>query len=245
MSSHTGAPRATPHASSAEDRPTSQAPAGPQAARQTPDDQRPTRAAPTGLQAARATPTARQATGATPPARQATPTARQATGATLLLSDVRTAWVLVDELRYRALARLFGVSRSQANLVTIVGISMLAEAVHDRAVQVLTAPIAPTGMDGVLFVAGARGLLREVAGPPSAAIPGAAALMAFAVVGGHLGPSLASSLREARERSRRMSAGFHRRYGYLVDPGHWRERRARRGTAWVRPASRDHQTVAA
>jgi hypothetical protein len=28
--------------------------------------------------------------------------------------------------------------------------------------------------------------------------------------------------------SRGMTTGFHHRYGYLVDPGHWRERRARR-----------------
>ncbi|HEX4009555.1 MAG TPA: hypothetical protein VHX62_06090 [Solirubrobacteraceae bacterium] len=150
-----------------------------------------------------------------------------ATGGNLLLSDLRTGYLLLNELRYRAIVGTFGVSRQQANLVTLVGVSMVAQALQDRATRLLRVTGPPMAMDGALTVAGLRGVLCQVAGVPSADVPGAGALLAMGILGGAFAPTLTRALRGLRADSLRLSTDFHHRYGYLVDPGHRRARRAR------------------
>jgi hypothetical protein len=59
-------------------------------------------------------------------------------GAKLLFTDARVAFLLLDEARYRALARLFGVPRDKSFLVTTIALGTLAQALHDKAAGVLT-----------------------------------------------------------------------------------------------------------
>jgi hypothetical protein len=153
--------------------------------------------------------------------------AEVATGGNLLLSDLRTGYLLLNELRYRAIVRTFGVSRQQANLVTLVGVSMLSQALADRATRLMRIAGPPVAMDGALTVAGLRGLVCQVAGVPSAEVPGAGTLLAMGILGGAFVPTLSRALRGLRTDSLRLSTDFHHRYGYLVDPGHLRARRAR------------------
>jgi hypothetical protein len=157
--------------------------------------------------------------------------AEVATGGNLLLSDLRTGYLLLNELRYRTIVRTFGVTRQQANLVTLVGVSMLSQALADRAARLMRITGPPMAMDGALTVAGLRGVVCQVAGVPSAEVPWGGTLLAMGILGGAFAPTLTRALRGLRTDSLRLSTDFHHRYGYLVDPGHRRARRAqKRGT---------------
>src|SRR5579863_9294653 len=57
----------------------------------------------------------------------------------LLLSDARTAFILINHVRHRALERLFGISPDQANAVTVIGLVLLAETAHDKVGRFLKA----------------------------------------------------------------------------------------------------------
>ena len=47
--------------------------------------------------------------------------AEEVYGGNLVVADLRTLLMLVNEARYRALERLFGLPRNQANILTLVG----------------------------------------------------------------------------------------------------------------------------
>ena len=72
----------------------------------------------------------------------------QVDGGRLLMRDVRVASLLVGDARDRAMARLFGVSRDQAGLLTLVIALMLAQAVHDKVESLLKPGGPPTMSDG-------------------------------------------------------------------------------------------------
>ena len=59
----------------------------------------------------------------------------------------------------------------------------------------------------------------------------AALFLVLAVVGGTAGPTAMKSIRAIRAGSNRASLAFHHRYGFLVDAGQWRARRAQRWEA--------------
>ena len=77
------------------------------------------------------------------------------------------------------------------------------------------------------------GILREalcrVAGPDARDTPALASLLAIAVIGA----TARSGLHGLRGSGHSADVAFHKRYGYLVDPGHWRQRRAQRREASV------------
>jgi hypothetical protein len=72
-----------------------------------------------------------------------------------------------------------------------------------------------------------REALARVAGPDSRDTPLLSSLLAIAVIGG----AARSGLRGIRGSGHSADVAFHRRYGYLIDPGHWRSRRAERRNA--------------
>jgi hypothetical protein len=65
-------------------------------------------------------------------------------GAALLLSDMRVALLLLNEARYRVLRRYLGISRDQANTVTLIAVLMLAQAVSESAGRATNAVRGPT-----------------------------------------------------------------------------------------------------
>jgi hypothetical protein len=111
-------------------------------------------------------------------------------GARLLVSDTRVAFMLVNEARYRTVDRLFGVTREQSNLLTLIALGMLARAAHDQAVRVFKGPGGPTRADAAM----GAGLLREslygIAGPASRTTPYFGALVAIALLGRRSHPAL-------------------------------------------------------
>jgi hypothetical protein len=152
-------------------------------------------------------------------------------GSRRLLSDMRTTFLLVDEARHRTIARLFAIPKDQENLLTLVVALMLAEAASEKLNRFRSMPGVPSLGDGLLGLGSLREVLCGVAGPASRETPTTAILLMGAVLAGGAGPAVVKSLHGLRSSSHRASVGFHHRYGYLVDPGHWRQRRANRRDA--------------
>ncbi len=146
----------------------------------------------------------------------------------LLASDVRFAFVLVNEARCRAIQAIFGVPREQANVITLFALLLGAQALADRASRVIRAP-APSSPGELLFgAASAREVLRQISGPGVGDTPLLGTLIMFAILGTAGRRLLTQALRSLRESSRRADVRFHQRYGYLIDPGNLRRRRALR-----------------
>lgn len=152
-------------------------------------------------------------------------------GGRLLLSDMRLAFLLTNQARLRTIARLFGIPPDQANLLTLVGAITLATAAQARVQRLLKGPPLPTMGGGLWAGSWARELMFGVAGLPPGETPLPGNLLMIAVVAGAAGPVAIKSLRTIRSSSHRAALDFHHRYGYIVDPGHWRQRRARRAEA--------------
>ncbi len=137
-------------------------------------------------------------------------------GARLLVSDVRVAILLLDEARYRVVARLFGVPRDKSLLVTIVALGTVAGAAHGKAAQVLRVPAGPSVADTVMGAAVVRESVHRIAGAWSRDSPFFGTLVAVAVLGASFRPVLGASFRGVKASSHRARAGFDHRYGHLV-----------------------------
>ncbi len=151
-------------------------------------------------------------------------------GAQLLFTDLRVAYLVANEARYRALERAFGVSRDQANLVTFALLLLVAKTVSDKVERALHGIGGPTKADAVLGTLLADGMLGEIAGPPARDTPMVGALVALALVGGLSAPAVRRSMYSASATSRRALVVFRHRYGYLVAHGR-RIAQARRAQA--------------
>lgn len=135
-------------------------------------------------------------------------------GARLLLSDIRAAFLLANEARYRAIERVLGVPRDRANLVTVIALGMLLQATHEKTEQLLRGPGAPTRTDAVLGAAVLRELLYEVGRPPSRGSPWSDALVIVALLGGLSRPAARRSIRGIRASIQQIGAAFNDRYGH-------------------------------
>ena len=162
-------------------------------------------------------------------------------GAMLLLVDLRIAYLVANEFRYRLINSVVAGSGPQldaedaghelANLVTVVGASILGRELRARTSRLARRPSPPAIMDGILVAAGVRGILEALAGPQVGEVPGSGTLLALALVGRVIRPAHVRWVERVGTTSQRVATGFHHRYGYLVDPGHRRELRARAKSA--------------
>jgi hypothetical protein len=143
-------------------------------------------------------------------------------GVRLLVNDAGVACLLLNEARYRVVARLFGVPRDQSFLVTVIALGTLAGALHDRAARVLAAPGTPSLGDTVL----AAGVLKEsvhgIAGAWSKDTPLFNTLVAIAMLGTLARPVLRVSFRDIKASSHTARVAFDHRYGHLVRRGRHR-----------------------
>lgn len=122
--------------------------------------------------------------------------------------------------------RAFGVPPENANAVTAIGLLLIAEAAHETIGRLLRSSPTPSPGDGLIAGASIRALVGGIAGPAVDEMPGLGALVTLALAGHVARPVAAGLLHGARTGSHRLTVAFHHRYGYLVDPGHWREQRA-------------------
>ena len=118
--------------------------------------------------------------------------------ARLFFGDAAIVFLLLNEVRHRSVARVFGVSRDDSNLVTVLAIGSAAVAVHGTAARVRSIRRYPSGADSVIGAAVLREAALGIAGAPSRAVPAAGALVALALVGTSSRPMLRSALRTTR-----------------------------------------------
>jgi len=123
--------------------------------------------------------------------------------ADLLLADSRLAFGVLNELRYRTLGRIFGVSREQANLLTLVLMVAGGHQAATVAERLIRFPPLPSGSDVAIGGFALREAAAGMAGPSAAGVSPFATLVAIAVFGGLALPS-------ARRAARRLRAAEHR-----------------------------------
>jgi hypothetical protein len=138
-------------------------------------------------------------------------TSHQAPGAgQVFLGDARFAVTALNEGRYLALNRVFGVPRKQANLLTVVLALGAADAAYATAQRVVRGPFPLSGSDatmgGILIREGVLG----IAGPAARKVPLAGTILTVAMLGA-LVPGLRRMVHgiraaELRVRRQRMSA---------------------------------------
>jgi hypothetical protein len=130
----------------------------------------------------------------------------------LFLADSRMALALLNSARSALLRSRFGMSREQANIVTVVGALVAADAAYETARRVVRTPLRVSGADIVLAGFALREVaLGGVAGPASRDVRLFGTLVAGAMLAGLALPALrqaAHSLRatEHQLRERRIDA---------------------------------------
>jgi hypothetical protein len=124
--------------------------------------------------------------------------------------------LLLNQVRARAVTRLFGVTGPGSALVTIIALGLAAETAHRKVARVLHAPGAPELGDAALGASVLTESLRWVAGPGTGEFPLFGPLILFAVVGHALRPVLRSSAHGARTSAHRAHTGLDDRYGHLI-----------------------------
>ncbi len=131
----------------------------------------------------------------------------------LLLTDLQVGLLLLNDLRYRTLEKTLGVSRQDANLITLIGIGVLAHTAHDKFERAMTGPGAPTVGEFVLGLATGREVLNKIAGSTFEETPVLADLLVPAMLAAAL-RELARPIRD-RHPLRAFRRSFAHRYGHL------------------------------
>lgn len=130
----------------------------------------------------------------------------------LFLTDSRLALAFLNQGRYWALRRAFGVSREQANLLTAVVALAAADAAYETTRRVLRAPLGIDAGDAALGWFMAREASLRIVGPTDRDVPLAATLLTLAAVGGVALPGLRRAAQSIRAAERRVRLERIRRY---------------------------------
>jgi hypothetical protein len=130
----------------------------------------------------------------------------------LFLADSRLAFVVLNEVRHRALRRMFGVNRDQANLLTLVLVLSGSHVAVVTAEKVVTAPFRVAKVDLVIGGFTMREAAVGAAGPSAAAVSPFGTLLLIAVAGGMALPTLRRAARQARLLERRIRTLRERQY---------------------------------
>lgn len=130
--------------------------------------------------------------------------------AQVFVGDMRLAVTALNQGRYVALHRAFGVSREEANLLTFVLALGAANGAYATTRRVMHAPFPVSGADATLGGILIREAVFGIAGPGARKVPLAGALLTVAMLGGLAVPGLRRTVHgiraaELRVRRRRMS----------------------------------------
>jgi hypothetical protein len=117
----------------------------------------------------------------------------------LFLTDSRLVFAVLNHLRYQALHRVLGLSRQQANVLTVVVLLGAADGAYEATRRIIGIRPHVSGTDAFLGAITLRDASLGLAGPNVRAIPGFGALVVFAIFGGFAAPAI-------RRMSQRMHA---------------------------------------
>jgi hypothetical protein len=128
----------------------------------------------------------------------------------LFLTDSRLALAVLNHLRYQALSRVFGVSRDQANVLTLVLLLGAADGAYEAARRIGGMRLRASGTNAALGAFALRDAALGVAGPSAREVPGFATLVAFAMLGGLAVPGLRRTAQRMRAAEQRLRAAERR-----------------------------------
>jgi hypothetical protein len=137
----------------------------------------------------------------------------------LFLTDSRLALAVVNHLRYRALNRVFGVSRDQANMLTVVLLLGAADGAYEAARRISGTRLRVSGTNAAVGGIAVREAALGVAGPSARQVPGFGGLVAFAMLGGLAAPGLRRTAQRMRAAEGRVRRGRITRYVAARDRG--------------------------
>lgn len=154
-------------------------------------------------------------------------------GLGLLFTDLRVGLLLLSEGRYQLLNRAFGISRDQANVVTLVLLGTMVAAAHQKLAGMAQPLTREQRADLWLGGAAARELISELAGAPARQTPHSGDLLMLVAAAVAAKPVI----RAAGELhpGRRLAGGFRafrHRYGHHLQAG-----RARLSSRAAQPAT--------
>jgi hypothetical protein len=130
----------------------------------------------------------------------------------LALADARLALGLLNHLRYEALGRVFGVSREQANALTVVMVLAAADGTFEVGRRLGRLRPHVSGADAALAGLAFREAGLSVAGPGLRQIPGLGTLVAIGMLGGIAAPSVRRTITRMRAAEERVRSERIRRY---------------------------------
>lgn len=135
-------------------------------------------------------------------------------GPVRLETDLRMLFLMLNEARYRSLSALFGLSREQANLASVVLLGMIGHRLGQRWERWMSGPPPfPSPGDSALGVAGVRELVQTVAGPASRDTSMFGTLVAVAAAGGIALPVVRRMVRAMESTSHEVRMALKHRYG--------------------------------
>jgi hypothetical protein len=120
----------------------------------------------------------------------------------LFISDSRLALAVLNQLRYQALSRVFGTSREQANVLTLVLLLGAADGTYEAVRRIPRLHV--SGSNATLGGLALREAALGIAGPSTRQVPGAGTLMALAILGGLAAPSLRRTAQRMRTAEQRL-----------------------------------------
>src|SRR5215207_9572125 len=120
----------------------------------------------------------------------------------LFLTDSRLVFTVLNHLRYQALNRVFGTSREQANVLTVVLLLGAADSAYEAARRIsgIRLRVSDAGLDTIALREAALG----VTGPSARQVPAFGALVAFALLGGLAAPALRRTAQRMLAAERRL-----------------------------------------
>jgi hypothetical protein len=128
----------------------------------------------------------------------------------LFLSDSRLVFAMLNHLRYQALNRTLGLSREQANVLTVVVLLSAADGAYEATRRITGMRPHVSGTDAAIGAIALREGSLSMAGPSVRAIPGFGALVAFAIFGGFAAPALRRTGQRLRAAEQRLRAAEQR-----------------------------------
>ena len=128
----------------------------------------------------------------------------------LFLADSRLAFGVLNHLRHQALHRMFGMSREQENVLTVVVLLTAADTAYEAARRISGLRLHVAGTDAALGAVALRDAALGAAGRTNRAVPGFGTLVAFAVLGRLAAPGLRRAAHKMHGAERRLRAAEER-----------------------------------
>jgi len=134
----------------------------------------------------------------------------------LFVTDARLVLALLNHLRYQMLRSTLGLSREQANVLTVVALLIALDGAYESTRRITGMRPHLAGSDVALGAIAMREASLSLAGPGVRAIPGLGALVAFALLGGFAAPALRRAVQRVRTGQQRLRAAEQRLRGERI-----------------------------